>query len=294
MASGGVRRIEAVVNCESGSVGAAAPGELAAILAEHGLTANIRAPRSADLVADLRAAVDAAPDLLIVLAGDGTARAAAQLAGPKGPVIAPLAGGTMNMLPHAVYGVRPWQAALRLALEHGEAVSLDGGEADGRVFLVAGILGSPALWAPAREAARHGQPKLAWLRARRAWRRAFTGRLRYALDGAPRRKTEALVFMCPLTSRALPDDAGALEAAALDVAGAADVFRLGVHAVTGDWRDAPSVAVQRCQAAEVWSAHHIPAILDGEAVSLGQRARLRFRPAVARVLALPKDARTLP
>ena len=31
-------------------------------------------------------------------------------------VIAPLPGGTMNMLPHAIYGPRPWQVALSLAL----------------------------------------------------------------------------------------------------------------------------------------------------------------------------------
>ena len=124
------------------------------------------------LTRELRAAVDAAPDLLIVLAGDGTARAAAELCGPDGPMIAPLPGGTMNMLPHAIYGVRPWQAALRLALEHGYEQPIGGGEVEGYRFMVAGIFGSPALWAPAREAARHGQPKLAFLRARRALRRA--------------------------------------------------------------------------------------------------------------------------
>ena len=52
--------------------------------------------------AAVRAAVDAAPDLLIVLAGDGTARLAAELCGLDGPLVAPMAGGTLNMLPHAL------------------------------------------------------------------------------------------------------------------------------------------------------------------------------------------------
>lgn len=294
MAAGGFGRIEAIVNCASGSVGPSAPGELEKLLSDHGLTANICAPQTGELDACLRAAVDAAPDLLIVLAGDGTARAAAQLCGPDGPVIAPLPGGTMNMLPHAVYGVRPWPEALKHALEEGRVRKIGGGEVEGQIFLVAGIFGSPALWAPAREAARHGQPKVAWMRARRAMRRAFTGRLRYTLDGGDRRKAEALVLMCPLTSRAMPDDARALEAAGLDVTGAADIFRLGVHAVAGDWRSAPNVDVEPCRLARVWAAHRIPAILDGESVSLSARAEVRFRPDIARVLAIPKDAQDLP
>lgn len=294
MSLGGLKRVEVIANIASGGVGPDAPAELERMLSDYGVTANVCAPETGELEACLRVAVDSAPDLLIVLAGDGTARAAAQLAGPAGPMIAPLPGGTMNMLPHAVYGARPWQAALKLALEHGRPRKIGGGEADGQIFLVAGILGSPALWAPAREAARHGNPRLAWMRARRAMRRAFSGRLRYRLDGSERCKAEALVFMCPLTSRALADDATALEAAALDVSGAADIFRLGVHAVTGDWRDDPAVNVEPSRVAEVWAAHRIPAILDGESVSLPQRTLVSYRPDIARILAIPKDLRDLP
>jgi diacylglycerol kinase family enzyme len=181
-----LRRIEVVANVASGSVGADAPEELERIFAEAGLAAHICAPAAEDLSSCLKAAVDAGPDLLVILAGDGTARAAAELCGPTGPMLAPLPGGTMNMLPHAVYGFRPWQEALSLALGQGYERTLGGGEVEGHRFLVAAILGSPALWAPAREAARFGDVKLAWLRARRAFSRAFSGRLRYMLDGGGR------------------------------------------------------------------------------------------------------------
>jgi diacylglycerol kinase family enzyme len=284
-----VRTVEVIANCASGSVGRTAPAEIEKILSEYGLAANIRAPEPQDLTRELRAAVDAAPDLLIVLAGDGTARAAAELCGPDGPMIAPLPGGTMNMLPHAIYGLRPWQAALRLALEHGYEQPVGGGEVEGYRFMVAGIFGSPALWAPAREAARHGQPKLAFLRARRALRRAFTGRLRYTLDGGQREKAEAMIFMCPLTSRALDNDESALEAAALDIHGAADFFRIGLHALAGNWRAAPEVQTTRCQRAHIWAAHGIPVLLDGEPVKLKSLAEVRYTKCVARVLAIPKD-----
>src|SRR5688572_20978118 len=112
MGSGGVGRIEAVVNCASGSVGRDAPAQMEALLSEAGVPFRLTAPEPEDLLQALTAAVDAAPDLVVILAGDGTARAAAELCGPKGPMLAPLPGGTMNMLPHAVYGEVPWADAL--------------------------------------------------------------------------------------------------------------------------------------------------------------------------------------
>jgi diacylglycerol kinase family enzyme len=284
-----VRKVEVVANVASGGVGKDAPGEIEKILSDHGLAARVRAPETHDLEDCLRAAVDAAPDLLIVLAGDGTARTAAELCGPDGPVIAPLPGGTMNMLPHAVYGVRSWQTALSIALQQGFERPIGGGEVDGHSFLVAAILGPPALWATAREAARAGEIRRAFAAARRAMRRAFTGRLRYLLDAGPRQKAEALVFMCPLTSRVMNSDEAALECAALDVQDVADAFRLGFHALTGDWRDAPGVEVERCQLGRVWSVHGIPALLDGEAVRLKTLTEVRYTPKVARILAIPKD-----
>ncbi|HEX3700010.1 MAG TPA: diacylglycerol kinase family protein [Phenylobacterium sp.] len=285
---GRIGRVEVVANLASGGVGADAPDELAKVFADHGLAAHVCAPETHDLTNCLRAAVDAGPDLLVTLAGDGTARMAAELCGPQGPLLAPLPGGTMNMLPRALYGDRSWQDALSVALAEGAERMIGGGEVEGRPFLVAAVLGSPALWAPAREAARYGEAKLAFERARRAVRRAFSGRLRYVLQDGPHGKAEAVVFMCPHISRAMDDEAPALEAAALDVRGAVDAFRLGFNALTGDWRDDPSVRVHRCQAAQLWAAAAIPALLDGELVRLHTTAQVVYRPAVARMLAIPK------
>jgi diacylglycerol kinase family enzyme len=286
-----LKTVEVVANVASGSVGRTAPAEAQAILTAAGVTHQVWSPEPHDIISCLSAAIARKPDLLVVLAGDGTARAAAELSGPNGPLIAPLPGGTMNMLPHAVYGIRPWQAALKLALEQGYEQPIGGGVVEGNSFLVAGIFGSPALWAPAREAARFGQPRLAWLRARRAMRRTFHGRLRFILDDREREKAEALIFMCPLTSRAMKNDEMALEAAALDVHGAGDLIRLGLHAVTGDWRDTPGVEVTHCQKARVWAAHGIPAILDGETVQLKTLAEVRYVARLARILAIPAEAR---
>lgn len=266
-------------------MGPEAPELARRILAEHGLAGRVWTPDDGDLPDILRRAVDAGPDLLAVLAGDGTARAAAELCGPKGPLVAPLPGGTMNMLPQAVYGELAWPEALQAILAQGQVRMLGGGEVEDRLFLVAAILGSPALWAPAREAVRKGRLDLALTRARRAWSRAFTGRLRYRFPGGPSGKAEALAFLCPPISRALADDDQALEAAALDPSGAAEAFRLGVHALTGDWRRDPSVRTARCRDAEVWGAQGLPVLLDGEPLRLKPRVRVTWRPDVVRVLA---------
>lgn len=282
---GGVRTVEVVINLASGSVSPDAAAQAEAIVSRFGLDARVCASETGDLENCLRAAVDKSPDLLAVIAGDGTARRAAELCGPDGPLLAPLAGGTMNMLPHAIYGRRPWQAAFEDLLQSGEAHPLAGGSVEGRLFLVAAIFGAPALWAPAREAVREGKAGLAMQRARTAWRRAFSSRLRYIIDDGPREKGEAVVFMCPTASRRLSDDDQALEAAGLDLRGALEAVRLGLTAAVGDWRDDPSVDLANCRSARIWASSGIPALLDGESVQLGSLAEVEFLPQVARVYA---------
>lgn len=277
-------RVEVVTNVASGSVGKDAPAQAEAILAAHGVEGRVHAPGEGELNACLRDAIDARPDAILVVAGDGTARAAAEMAGPDGPMIAPLPGGTMNMLPHALYGAIPWPEAMTACLTNGKPRMISGGEINGRVFFVAAILGSPALWADAREAARAGRADLALMRAQRALRRAFSGRLRYVLDGRPKGKTEALSLLCPLVSAELDADEQALEAAALDPSSALDIFRLGISTVTGDWRNDPSVVVGRCRIGKAWAGGRIPALLDGEPVRLDGMVSIRFRPKAFRAL----------
>lgn len=284
------RKVQLIANCASGSVGPQAPEEARKILAEFGVEAVVHSPQPEDLEACLKQAIEAAPDLLAVLAGDGTARAAVELCGPNGPMVAPLPGGTMNMLPYAVYGQAPWQEALRGCLDTGVPRLIGGGEVEGRTFLVAAILGAPALWAPAREAARRGDLRNALRRGEIAWRRAFSGRLRYVLDAGARGKAEALSFICPLTSKALDDEAQYLEADVLTPSGAAEAFRLAFNAMMGDWRRDPAVRSAACRHAHVWASGGMPAVLDGEPMRLRAKVEVRWRPGVARILAPPPAA----
>lgn len=282
-----LRTVEAVVNPLSGSVGPNAVAEVEGALGEFGLTHKVSAPQPSELTGALRAAVDRAPDLLIVLAGDGTARTACELAGAEGPLVAPLPGGTMNVLPHALYGVHAWQSVLSKTLETGIAREVGGGEIDGRMFYCSAMLGWPALWAKAREAARARQLQMTYLRARQAWRRAFTGHVHFSLDDHPTERAEALTLLSPLTSRRMTEET-ALEVAALNPTGLKDMVRVGFRAlvgdVFGDWREDPAVDLGTCRTARAWARGDLPAYLDGEPVKLSTHVKIAFHANAFRAL----------
>ena len=281
-------RVTMLLNPLSGGVGPNAASEASGIFAEYGLEAAIVVLEGGQFDAQVQQALDAWPDALFVLAGDGTARAVASRAGPDGPLIAPLPGGTMNMLPRALYGTSDWKSALRRALEEGAEQSVAGGEvSDGRVrqsFFCAAILGAPALWAPAREAVREGKFGLAWAYGRRALKRAFSGRLRFSLDSRADCRAEALVLMSPMISKAIDEHAG-LEAAAMNTADALQVFRLAAHAVFDDWRQDPAVTTRSIQQATVRARSRIPSVIDGEPALLRHVTKVRFIRRAFRALA---------
>ena len=289
-----LRKVEFVVNPRSGHAGPDAAAVIEKIASAFGFDYRVQTLGQGDFDSVLRSAVDSAPDLVVTVAGDGTARSVASLCGPNGPLVAPLAGGTMNMLPHALYGPADWKTALEDVLQNGVETPVSGGEVDNRRFYVAAILGEPALWAEAREAARMRQLQLALRKAHNAWRKAFSHRLRFSLDSGVSEKTLALVLMCPLVSKAMDGNDCALEVAALDPRTAADALRIGARAMlsqlTGDWRNDPAVEVARCREGRAWTTgSHMRAILDGEPARLHKQADIRFLPVAFRALAPPRS-----
>jgi diacylglycerol kinase family enzyme len=284
-----LRRVSALVNPASGGVGAGAAEAVAALVAEYGYALSLFTPAPDEVAEAVRAAVQAAPDLLIVLAGDGTARLAAETCGPDGPLVAPLPGGTLNMLPHALYGALAWPRALRAALERGVERPVSGGRVGGHAFYVAGILGAPALWAYAREAARKGDLVETWRRAAHALRRAFTGDVHFVLDGRGQRQAEALVLINPIVSKAMHDQT-ALEVAALEAHSAREIFRLAFNGLFSDWRHDPAIFVDAAVRGRAWARHSIPCILDGEVHRLPRKVSFEFDQRAFRALAPPQTA----
>ena len=279
-----IGKVVVLVNPMSGGVGANAAADVAELLNGFACESEVVSLEGEGMDQTIETVLAGDADLIVVLAGDGTARAVASRAGANGPLVAPLPGGTMNMLPKALYGTTDWKEALRLILEDGEPQYVSGGEVEGHAFYCAAILGAPALWAPAREALRGGKLKLALTHARRAWRRAFSGRIRFDLDGGPRQRAEALVLISPMISRALDDPVG-LEAAAMNPHDAADAFRLAAHALFDDWRHDPAVRSRPARRIRVAARSRIPAVLDGEPILLSPDATVRFLPKAFRALA---------
>jgi diacylglycerol kinase family enzyme len=111
--------VVAVLNTGSGSCDETSVEKIKAVFAAAGLGhSQIVAVDPAGLDAALSAAVVKA-DVLVVLGGDGTIGAAASKCAELDPLLIPLPGGTMNMLPKALYGNMSWQEALAASLGSG-------------------------------------------------------------------------------------------------------------------------------------------------------------------------------
>ena len=285
-----LRKIIMLINPMSGGVNNNAANEARAILAEYELDADVEILEGDGFAETIDTAIAAKPDALLVLAGDGTARSVAKLAGEHNLLVATLPGGTMNMLPKALYGTGDWQKALRRTLEQGEPRKVAGGAIGDEHFYCAAILGAPALWAPAREAIRSGELGKALSKARLAFRRAFSGRIRFSLDGRGSDKAEALVLITPLISKAFNEDDPGLEAAVMQTADTGQALRLAANALLNDWRDDDAVVTKRTRLVKLWGRSRIPAVIDGETVPIGREATVRFVPHAFTALALSPAA----
>jgi diacylglycerol kinase family enzyme len=278
--------VVAVLNRASGSCGPGSADQIAEAFETSGLTNTaVHCVDPKDVDEALRAGREEA-DVLVVLGGDGTIGAAASLC-RDGPYLIPLPGGTMNMLPRALYGEGSWLDALRRTLAAPRARGVSGGEAGDHRFYCAAILGAPTLWADAREAVREGHLLEAAKRAVTATRRGMAEPIDYVF-GEISGKAEAVAVVCPLISRRLGAEAQALEAVALDPTTAASLFSLAFRAAFDDWRNDPSVVRAETADVEVSAHGEIPVIFDGEMVKLERHVSVRFLPEAFRAL-VPVD-----
>lgn len=270
------RRIGVLLNTSSGSCDLAAERDLLDCLSDHGLAAAQTWCGGGDQVdAALSEARAHDLDVLIVLGGDGTIRAAAEQCDQGGPLLLPLPGGTMNMLPRALYGERPWRDALRDTLDAPSLVPVHGGVAGDHRFFCAALFGGPTRVAEAREAIREGHLQEAVSKGVAAIESALADTLRYR-HAAEEGEAETMAVLCPLTSRELANSEQVLEAAALKVESPLSALRLGMNAAIRDWRDDPAVSVARVRELALSADQPIPALLDGESFDLGARIEVRF------------------
>ncbi|WP_339870635.1 diacylglycerol kinase family protein [uncultured Brevundimonas sp.] len=222
-------------------------------------------------------------DVLIVLGGDGTIRSAAETCDKDGPFLIPLPGGTMNMLPSALYGDVTWPEALAATLSSPSVQPVNSGRIGDMRFYCAAIFGDPSRWAEVREAIREGDVSKATEQGIEAVSKAFGRGLDYQFDDLSG-QAEAVAVVCPLASRALEDDDTVLEAVVIDPEGPLDALKLAARALVSEWRSDPNVETARVRKVVVRSDQPIPAILDGETVELPAEVTVHFMRTAFRAL----------
>lgn len=221
-------------------------------------------------------ATDQKLELLIVLGGDGTIRTAAEACAETGLYLIPLPGGTMNMLPRALYGDVSWEDALENTLAAPSTKALSGGRIGDTQFFVAAILGAPSLWAEPRESMREGDFLDAIEKGRVAFKKMFETKVQYFISTQMKGDAEAVAVICPIISEEMSESEQALEAAVIDVESAAEVIGLVTAATFGKWRNDRNTLLTKTKRVTLQSSKDIPAILDGERVNFGRNGEINF------------------
>lgn len=223
-------------------------------------------------------------DAIVVLGGDGTARSAAGLAPRNGPPLILLPGGTLNILPKALYGELAWPQAIAAVLERGVECRLPVGRANGEAFYVAGLFGPTTLLALARESVREGNPVKAFQRLRHALNRSFTRSIRARAGEGKMRKAEGIGVLLPSFSGGIESDH--LEWVRLDAKHLLDLARVSLRAITADWRNDSTVEISTTRSGDIYTSGIIPATLDGEPRTFLSYVRITFDQHGPKVLAL--------
>ena len=282
-------KVGVVINTSSGGFDSESEQKILSILTRAGIVEPKVWCDSADAMT--RSLVEATGqnlDVLIVFGGDGTIRTAAEACAEKGLYFIPLPGGTMNMLPRALYGDVAWEETLKNTLTAPSPKMLSGGRIAGKQFLIAAIVGAPALWTQPSESMREGNIADAIKKGSVAFRRMFEVKVQYLISGGAKGETEAVALICPLVSEEMSDSEQALEAAIIDVESAAEVIGLATTAAFGKWRDDRNILLTKTKRVNVQSTKEIPATLDGEKINLGRSAEIDF---VSRALTVLVPAR---
>jgi diacylglycerol kinase family enzyme len=274
-----------IINTSSGGCDSGSEAELLNIVQDAGVTNCKTWCGQADQMEWAFAEAAVQPlEVLIVLGGDGTIRTAAGACSRRGMYLLPLPGGTMNMLPRALYGDVSWQNALKKALAHPVTKVLSGGRVEDNQFFVAAILGVPALWAETRESIREGDIVDAIKTGAVAFQGMFANKIQYSISSERKGEAEVIAVICPLISEQMSESEQALEAAVINLEKATELIRFATAVAVGKWRDAGNISLSRTTRVTVQSSVGIPIFLDGERVKLDKKAEISFVPKAVNII----------
>jgi len=278
-------KVGAIINTSSGGCDSESEAGMLDILERAGVTdCKTWCGQSDEIEHAFAEAATHKLKMLIVLGGDGTIRTAAEACNETDTYLLPLPGGTLNMLPRALYGDVSWQEALKNTLANPATKGLSGGRVGEELFFVAAVVGAPGLWMEAREALREGDILDAVHKGGIAFEAMFDTTIQYFISPEVSGEAEVVTVICPLVSEQMSDSEQTLEAAAIAVANVAEVLGLATAAAFGKWRENKRVTLSKTQWVAVQSSGDIPLFLDGEKVKVGKIAEITFVPKAVNVI----------
>lgn len=205
-------------------------------------------------------------DLLIVYGGDGTCKSGAITARGAGVPFIALPGGTMNILPKALYATVDWKEALELALSQSGPRWLPAGQINGEVFFVALIIGDPIKMAGVRENLRGGEVVEAVRLVPEVIEAVTSGKtFYYKIDGTEyQRGANTMLLSCPhMSEGAIAADA--FELATVPQMSLGSIIGIGAKTLLQGWRDSTHVRVGSVKTVEITGQGKFDILLDGEA-----------------------------
>ena len=266
-----------------------------------GTEVNVTSVAPQDLETALDDAFAQEPDVVVVFGGDGTARAAAKRALATQVPIAPLPGGTMNVLAKLVFGHADLAQAIQ-DLPTCRLTSLDVGVVGSEPFFLSAAFGFAGPLARFRESMRpprrFGSAISAAVTCMRSLGPSLRGGIRWRRAGAKWHHAQTLVVALGSMDRVLtPEEeemhtGERLQAAALRLKSFWDVAKLGGDAVRlRDWRELNQVTLVSARRVELELHSKRPlAVLDGEPIRLSQATEVTVNEAALPVLAVRPDA----
>lgn len=255
--------------------------------------------------ADLDKAMDDAfaqkPDVVVVFGGDGTARSAARRALETQVPIAPLPGGTMNVLAKLVFGHADLEQAIQ-DLRTCRRTALDVGMVAGEPFFLSAAFGFAGPLARLRESMRpprkFNEVTAAAATAMRALGPSLRGGIKWRRSGAKWHHAQTLVVALGSMERVTnPEEqdvhvGGRLQAASLKLGSFWQVAMLGGDAVRlRDWRELNQVTLVSARKVELdLRSSRTLAVLDGEPIRLSQAKEISVLESALPTLAARHDA----
>jgi diacylglycerol kinase family enzyme len=211
------------------------------------------------------------PGLVVVWGGDGTHRTALNVLGGGNGDILLLPGGTKNLLSRSLHGGRRWDAVLEAAASSPLRRGLPAGRVGEQHFFCALVVGSPALFAEAREDLRAGDLAGAIGDLGEAFKASAELRLAGSSSAGPRSEAAPLpasnaigVLVGPLSKD------GQMQVAALPFTEETAQLSVLWATIQSSWSELSGVELRDAAWVTVSaSGSRLPAIADGEPIEVG-------------------------